>query len=306
MIPRSRLYQGMGLVVLAVACFAALDTATKLVALAVPALMLVAFRYGFQALVTTAALLWQGSPQQLRTAHPGLQLLRGGLIVACSLITFFGLQHMPVGEFTAIMMLTPLVTAAGAALASRQRLSPLRWCLLLGSLGGALVIVRPGHALFQLASLLPLALVLTLAAFQLVTSRLARLEPAGTTHFYTGCCGALVGGISLPWTWHTPADAATWLTLLLISLFSSLGHYLLILAYDRAPAIELTPLFYFQIAFAMLGGWLVFAHVPDAWAWLGMGMIALCGVLSALLGAREQAARLAAERTAEAWAEVAP
>ena len=306
MIPRSALYQGMALVVLAVACFAALDTATKLIALTVPALMLVAFRYGFQALVTTVALLWHGSPQRLRTAHPGLQLLRGALIVACSLITFFGLQQLPVGEFTAVMMLTPLVTAAGAALAAGQRLAPLRWLLLLGSLAGALIIVRPGHALFQLASLLPLALVLTLAAFQLVTSRLARLEPAGTTHFYTGCIGAVVGGLTLPWTWQMPANASVWLTLLLVSLFSTLGHYLLILAYDRAPAIELTPLFYFQIAFAMLGGWLVFAHMPDAWAWLGMGLIGLCGALSAVLGAREQAARQAAANLADAWAEVAP
>ena len=65
-------------------------------------------------------------------------------------------------------------------------------------------------------------------------------------------------------------------------------------------------MFYFQIAFAMLGGWLVFAHMPDAWAWLGMGLIGLCGALSAVLGAREQAARQAAANLADAWAEVAP
>jgi drug/metabolite transporter (DMT)-like permease len=38
---------------------------------------------------------------------------------------------------------------------------------------------------------------------------------------------------------------------------------LLILAYQRAPAATLTPYLYAQIGFAMLGGWIVFSHVPD-------------------------------------------
>jgi drug/metabolite transporter (DMT)-like permease len=57
----------------------------------------------------------------------------------------------------------------------------------------------------------------------------------------------------------------------------SVGHFLLILAYARAPAATLTPYLYAQIGFAMLGGWLVFAHVPDSWSVLGMVLVALCG-----------------------------
>jgi hypothetical protein len=33
----------------------------------------------------------------------------------------------------------------------------------------------------------------------------------------------------------------------------------------------------------MLGGWLVFAHVPDFFSMMGMGLIALSGVASGLL-----------------------
>ena len=44
----------------------------------------------------------------------------------------------------------------------------------------------------------------------------------------------------------------------------TVGHFFLILAYQRAPASTLTPYLYAQIAFAMLGGWLMFSHVPDA------------------------------------------
>jgi len=43
------------------------------------------------------------------------------------------------------------------------------------------------------------------------------------------------------------------------------------------------PYMYLQIGFGILGGWLVFDHVPDFWALVGMGMIAACGVAGGLL-----------------------
>ena len=37
----------------------------------------------------------------------------------------------------------------------------------------------------------------------------------------------------------------------------------------------------------MLGGWLVFSHVPDGWSLVGMAMIAVCGAGGAWLTVRE-------------------
>jgi drug/metabolite transporter (DMT)-like permease len=71
---------------------------------------------------------------------------------------------------------------------------------------------------------------------------------------------------------------------------ATVGHFLLILGYMRAPAATLTPYLYAQIAFAMVGGWIVFSHVPDGWSMLGMLMIAICGALGAWLTARESRA----------------
>ena len=52
-------------------------------------------------------------------------------------------------------------------------------------------------------------------------------------------------------------------------------------------AVVLAPFLYTQIAFATLFGWVVFSHVPDGWAWLGIAIIAASGVANALLSARE-------------------
>jgi drug/metabolite transporter (DMT)-like permease len=62
---------------------------------------------------------------------------------------------------------------------------------------------------------------------------------------------------------------------------------MMILSYARAPVSTLTPFLYTQIGFAMLGGWLVFSHIPDRMSLLGMGMIAVCGAAGAWLAVRE-------------------
>ncbi len=69
-----RVLAGIGLVVVAVACFATLDTATKLSTAAVPSLTGVWFRYAFQAVATTLMLLPRYGIALLRTEHPRYQL----------------------------------------------------------------------------------------------------------------------------------------------------------------------------------------------------------------------------------------
>jgi drug/metabolite transporter (DMT)-like permease len=275
--PGGRRLQGIALVVLAVACFAALDTTTKQVGTLVPVAMAVWFRYAFQAAVTAGLLLPGRGRRLLRTRHPWLQVLRGALLVTTSVLTFLCLRVMPVGEFTAVIMLTPLLMVVVAARASREPLSPLRWLLLLGGFSGALMALHPGHQAIGWALLLPAVQVLALASFQLLTSRLAQTEDAGTTHFYTGLIGMLITGATLPWVWAPLSGWLPWMLLLMTGLFASAGHLLLILGYERAPVSLLSPYLYLQVAFATLGGWLVFGHVPDALAVSGIVLICACG-----------------------------
>jgi hypothetical protein len=65
-----RILAGIGLVVVAVACFATLDTATKVSTIGVPILMGLWFRYAFQAVATTLVLLPRYGSAVLRTEHP--------------------------------------------------------------------------------------------------------------------------------------------------------------------------------------------------------------------------------------------
>jgi drug/metabolite transporter (DMT)-like permease len=283
------------LAVLAMVCFAVLDTTTKWVSQGMPLVMAIGLRYLFQALVTTVTVVPQRGLTVLHTQHLGLHVVRGLLLLTTSFLAFLSLRHMPVGEFTAIILVTPLVVTLLAARMLREHVSLLRKLLVTGGFLGTLTIVRPGGQDFNWALLFPLGCVAANAGFQLLTSRMARTENSSTMQFYTGWIGALLPAFALPWVWVDISDPWLWGGLLVMGLMATVGHYLFILAFQRAPVATLMPYTYTQIAFALLGGWLLFSHVPDGWSLVGMALIATCGAAGAWLSAHEARMPIAAK-----------
>jgi drug/metabolite transporter (DMT)-like permease len=285
--PHAQALKGIGMAIAAMACFATLDTTTKWVSLSAPLMAAMFFRYAFQAVATTVIEWPRQGRALLRTTNLAQQLLRGALLLVTSMFAFLSLQHMPVGEFTAIVMLTPLVVTLLAARMLKEKVSGLRLLLVAGGFAGTVAVVQPKGADFNLALLLPLGAVAANAAFQLLTSHMARTEDPMTMQFYTGWTGALLSAVALPFVWVPLHEPAIWAGLFLMGLAGSLGHFIFIQAFKRAPAAVLMPYTYAQIAFAMLGGWLIFSHVPDSWTLFGMGLIAACGAAGAWLTAHE-------------------
>jgi drug/metabolite transporter (DMT)-like permease len=289
--PSSTVLAGIALVIGAGACFAALDTTTKAISATVPLMMALWFRYAFQAVATTVVVLPLRGMGVWRTLHPRFQVLRGVLLLTSSLFAFASLKYMPVGEFTAIVMLAPLVVTLMAATVLKERVSGLRWLLVGGGFLGTLIIIRPGGQAFTWASVLPLGLVASNSCFQVLTSRLARTEDPVTMHLYTGWVGTLIASLALPLVWTSLPSWWLWGALAFMGVMATVGHFMLILAFQRAPAATLTPYLYAQIGFAMIGGWLLFSHLPDAWSFTGMALIAFCGAVGAWLTVREHQAR---------------
>ena len=287
-IASERILAGIGLLLLAVACFATLDTATKISVTAVPVLIGVWFRYTFQAIFTAVVLLPRHGTALLRTVHPKFHVLRGALLLTTSILAFFSLRYMPLPEFTAIVLIAPLVITLLAATLLKEYVSALRWILVAGGFVGTLVILRPGGSAFSWTVILPLGLVVSNACFQVLTSKLAQTENPLTMHFYTGWVGTVIASCALPFVWQPLPSWHWWALLCLMGLMGTIGHFLLILAYQRAPASTLTPYSYAQIAFAMLAGWVMFDHVPDRTALVGIGLIAACGAAGAWLTVRER------------------
>lgn len=288
-----RMGRGVLLMLAAVACFATMDTVVRYLGTSIPVLLLLFLRYVVQAVVMVPVLL--RSHLGFRSARPGFQIGRGLLLLACSAASFVGLRYIPVAEFTAISMLTPVLVTVLSVLLFHEHISRARWALVAGAFLGVLVIVRPGSGLFGWAVLWPLAGACAYASFQLVTGRYASRENPFITHFWTGAVGALAVLPAWPLGLLELTTAVQGLPasllggIVAIGLLGTFGHLLLILAFGCAPASRLSPFLYVQIAMAVMLGWLVLGQVPDGWARLGMLIIAICGAATAWLNMRSAA-----------------
>ena len=297
--------QGVVLILLAAACFASLDSTARGLSQpdgrwGVPVLLILTLRYTVQAAVMAAALAPRGRAG-FASAHPRFQWLRGVLLLATSFCSFFAVRLMPVPEYTAINMLTPLLVTVLAATLLHEPVSRLRWALVVGGCVGALVVIRPGSGTFGWVVVLPLLGAVAYASFQVLTSRLAGAESPYTTHFWTGFVGSVVlwpilglaaasQGLDATLALLRRLPAGAWALMGLCGLFGTVGHLFLILALGKARTATLMPFVYVQIGFAALIAWIVFDHVPDHWAWIGMAVIAACGATAAALNLRRPGA----------------
>ena len=275
------------MLLLALACFGLIDTLTKLITLQVPVLMVMWVRFAIQAVVTSAVAFPLKGRAVLRTSSMPTQMLRGGLLLVINFLAITSLTLLPVGEFTAIAVTSPLLVTLLAARVLNEHVSWKRIVLVIGGFLGTLVIVRPGSESFTWILLMPVVMVILNAGFQLLTSKMSQTEESLTIHFYTVWFSAIATSLALFWIWTPIETLDTWLALFWIGLGGSIGHLMLVMAFERAGASVLMPYMYLQIGFGLWGGWWVFGHVPDALSFGGIALIAVCGFCGALLTRHE-------------------
>ena len=272
----------------AMASFAVLDTTSKFILMSQPVMLLIFVRYLVQSALTTAYLVPKRGLKLFKTRMLGWHIVRGLLLVACSLMAVLSFMRMPLAEFAAVVLITPLVVTLMARFLLGEHVPAFRWACVFTGLLGALIIVRPGGSLNWLNMWLPLLLVVANSLFQILTSRMTRTEDPLTIHFYTNWVGTLIAGVAMGNPGNLELPLTNWLLMLFSGALGAFAHYLLILAFARAPASSVTPFLYTGIAFASFGGWLVFTHIPDSLALLGMLLIVGCGLLAGWLNVREQ------------------
>jgi drug/metabolite transporter (DMT)-like permease len=277
---------GVAYMLMAGLFFSVLDTTAKYVATSVTLVMLLSIRFLMQALVSTLVLLPLHGRALFQISQPRLQLLRGTLLATSTVMAVSGLKLMPIGEFTAIVMVTPMLVTVLAVTVLKQRIAPMQWLFVMGGLAGTLMIIRPGAHSLGWGALLPLGCLLSNSLFQLLTGHLGRHDSAASTHFCSVWFCAALATVALPLGWQVLDSSSLWGLMLLMGVIGAAGHFVLTQAYQHAPTVVLMPFMYGHIGFAVLGGWLVFDHIPDQWAVLGMLVIAASGIASAWVTAR--------------------
>jgi drug/metabolite transporter (DMT)-like permease len=210
--------------------------------------------------------------------HPGLQVLRGGLILGATLCYFSAIALMPIADALALLFISPMVTTVLSPLVLGERVGPWRWSAVIVGFIGALIVVRPGAGVFQWASVLALCAGVFHGCYLLTTRRLAGSTNPVLTLFYTGLVGALGMTFALPVVWVTPS-ATDWGLMVALGAFAASGHFLIIRAFDTAPAPVVAPVAYAEIVAATAVGWFAFGDFPAPWTWAGITVIVASGTL---------------------------
>ena len=271
-------FRGIALMIAAVGTFVLMDTTAKYLSRWYPVPLIVWARYAANLVVLLAFLAASGQLARLRTARPGLQIARGVLLVLATLLFFTSLSVLPLADANAIAFVMPLFVAALAVPMLGERLEMARLIAILVGLAGALVIVRPGSDLFTPYALLPLGMAICNALYQILTRKVAGVEHPLTSLVWGAIVGAVAMSLAAPFVWAPPQAAWHGVLIVVIGVLASVGHFLLIRAYEHASASLLAPYTYSALVWAMLTGWLVFGDFPDGASLAGMGIIVASGL----------------------------
>jgi drug/metabolite transporter (DMT)-like permease len=262
----------------AVGIFALMDTSAKYLAGFYPMPGIVWARYAGNLALLLVIFGVRGEWRYARTARPGIQTLRGLLLGCATMLFFLSLTVLPIAEAAAIAFVMPLFIALLAVPMLKERMDTPRMLAVLAGLAGALIIVRPGSAIFTPYALLPLVMAGANALYHILTRKIAGVEPPMTSLFYGALVGAVMFAPVVPFAFELPRAALHWALLAGMGVLATIGHLALIRAYEHAPATVLAPFHYSILIWVMILGFLVFGDFPDHWSLTGMAVIVLSGL----------------------------
>lgn len=284
--------KAIGLMMLAVSMFSALDTSAKYLVTRehMPVAQVVWARFigqfmGLLLLVPASGLL---SVRQLFTSRvPGLQLVRSLLMVATTALNFLALQTLRLDQTVTIAFLAPLVVALLAGPLLGEWVGWRRLLAILTGFIGVLIAMHPDAAGFNTAVFYSLSAMFAYALFMLLTRHMATFDPPMVTLFYSMFAGTVFGAPLAFADWHTPAGPLSWVLLAMLGILGGVGHWLFLHAYRLAPASSVAPFLYAQLLTMVGFGYAVFGDMPDRWTMGGALIIIASGIY---LVHREQAA----------------
>jgi drug/metabolite transporter (DMT)-like permease len=275
-----RPFRGIALILASTVFLGASDVTAKYLSATLPSIEIAWIRFLVFSLIMVPAML-PGSPLfALRTGRPGLQVMRGIVLLSSSLFFISGLRFLPIAEASATGFVAPLFVTALSIVFLRESVGVRRWLATAVGLIGVLIILRPGSSAFHPAAFFPIVSALAWACTLIMTRMLSGREHAITTMAYSSIVGVCVISALVPFVWVAP----TWHDILFgifIGVASTAGQWIVVLAFRYADASVLAPFSYTQLLWVSILGFVIFGEVPDVWTVTGAAFIVASGLYTA-------------------------
>jgi drug/metabolite transporter (DMT)-like permease len=275
-----RPFRGIALILASTVFLGASDVTAKYLSATLPSIEIAWIRFLVFSLIMVPAML-PGSPLfALRSARPGLQVMRGIALLSSSLFFISGLRFLPIAEASATGFVAPLFVTALSIVFLGESVGVRRWLATAVGLIGVLIILRPGSSAFHPAAFFPIVSALAWAGTLIMTRMMSGREHALTIMTYSSIVGVCVISALVPFVWVAPS----WHDILFgvfIGVASTAGQWIVVLAFRYADASVLAPFSYTQLLWVSILGFLIFGEVPDIWTVTGAAFIVASGLYTA-------------------------
>ena len=267
--------------------FVANDSFMKLVLADAPP-MQVLFMRGFAASFWCLPLLLiLGHRIDLHRALNPWVLLRAACEIFAVTSFILALNHMPIGDITAIFQTAPLLVVIGVALIWGERIGAARIVLIALGITGALLIAQPGSASASPYAIFGFLTAIGSASRDLVGRKVPREIPGIIVAFATIITVMATAGIAtISFETWVPPSTTNMLMMLAAGRFLVGGHTFVFLAFRFATAAAVAPFYYTFTLWAMLSGLIVFGDIPNWLSILGIVLILTSGLASIALDQR--------------------
>lgn len=286
--------QGRGILfaVLTAFLFSCSDALIKQVVVLAPFMLVLCLRYLFQLGVLGAWLLSRPSHTRVRVGSWRLQLLRCTFLTGSSTTGYLALRHVPLAEYTALMMLVPVASVLLGKLVLKEKVSPAQWGCVAAGMIGMLAVVQPGLSGWTTYAWFAVLSACCYAAFQMTSRKLMVAADIVVSNLLSAVFIACVSGLLLllwPINWQQTwslLEPSWWLQFLLMCIAATGGQASLAAALQKSSLSVAAPFAYLQIVFAAVIGLVFFNHWPDLTTLSGTCLIAAAGIGSAWLNGR--------------------
>lgn len=226
--------------------------------------------------------------EPLRTKRIGLHSIRGLLQSASMCLFFYGLSLTTLAKVAALNFTAPLFASVAAVLLLREPLGFNRASALVVGFLGALVILRPGLAVFNVGAGMILTSAMIWGVVLIIIKRLAVTESSLTITLYMMLYLTpltLIAAIFV-WEWPTLVQLG-WLVA--VGSCGTAGHLCMAQALKDADTTAVMPFDFGRLIWAGLIGFLFFSEIPDVWTVVGAVVIFSAAMYLAVQESRRNA-----------------
>jgi drug/metabolite transporter (DMT)-like permease len=272
---------GVSMMIFATFIFALQDGLSRHLVSTYNVYMIVMIRYWFLFIFVIALAIRSknGIVVRASTSFLLIQIIRGFLLAFEIVVAVQAFVYIGLINTSSIFSCYPLIATLLSIPILKEVIGWRRFAAIFIGFIGVLLILWPGSNIFSIYMVLPIVSAIAFAIYGILTRYVSQEDSPETSFFWTGVVGAFVMTIIGVWFWEKPdINDLSWI--LLLCIFSTLGHYSLIKSYDFAAVSIVQPFAYFHLIFVSIVGVYIFGESLTSNIVIGSIIVIIAGIFT--------------------------